>query len=65
MLKGTYVQVSPFHLFRYVDEEAWHFNNRRLNDGQRFALVMQAVLGKRITYRLLCAIEDAGFMGIN
>ena len=63
-LKGTYVAVAPFHLFRYVDEEAWRFNQRRQTDGGRFATVMRAVLGKRITYRRLCAIGDSGFMGI-
>lgn len=63
-VRGTYVAVSPFHLFRYVDEEAWRFNERRFNDGNRFDRVMQGVLGKRLTYRYLCAIDDAGFMGL-
>ena len=27
-LKGTYVSVEPFHLFRYLDEQAFRFNNR-------------------------------------
>ena len=35
-----------------------------MNDGRRFAIVMPGVVGKRITYRQLCAIGDAGFMGI-
>ena len=26
---GTYVSVEPFHLFRYVDEQAFRFNNRK------------------------------------
>jgi transposase-like protein len=64
MLKGTYVAVAPFHLFRYVDEEAFRFNERGTNDAGRFRLVMQGVLGKRLTYRRLCAIGDSGFMGI-
>ena len=63
-IRGTHVHVAPFHLDRYLDEETWRFNFRRLTDGQRFNAVMQGVVGKRITYRLLCAIEDAGFMGI-
>jgi len=62
-LHGTYVAVAPFHLFRYVDEEAFRFNQRLMSDGERFAFVMKGVLGKRLTYRLLCAIDDAGFMG--
>ena len=35
-LKGTYVSVEPFHLFRYVDEQAYRFNNRKTTDGERF-----------------------------
>ena len=26
MIRGTYVHVAPFHLDRYIDEEAWRFN---------------------------------------
>ena len=35
-----------------------------VNDGNRFELVLSGVVGKRLTYRRLCAIGDAGFMGI-
>jgi transposase-like protein len=35
-INGTYVSVEPFHLFRYLDEQAYRFNNRKLNDGERF-----------------------------
>ena len=63
-IKGTYTKVAPFHLFRYADEQAWRFNFRDLTDGRRFQRVLQAVVGKRITYRLLTAKDDAGFMGI-
>lgn len=62
-IRGTYVAVAPFHLDRYLDEQTWRFNFRKLNDGQRFATVMRCVLGKRITFRLLCAIDAAGFLG--
>jgi len=39
-LKGTYIAVEPFHLFRYVDEQAWRYNNRAtkerpMNDADR------------------------------
>ena len=64
MIRGTYVNVAAFHLDRYLDEESWRFNFRRMNDGRRFATVMLGVLGRRITYRQLCAIGDCGFMGI-
>jgi len=63
-IRGSYVAVAAFHLSRYVDEEAWRFNWRKLTDGERFAVVMKEVLGKRLTYRDLCAIDGAGFMGL-
>ena len=31
-LKGTYVAVEPFHLDRYLDEQAFRFNNRATKD---------------------------------
>ena len=42
-LKGTYVSVEPFHLFRYLDEQAFRFNNREMSDNQRFAKVAGSV----------------------
>jgi transposase-like protein len=53
-LGGTYVAVEPFHLFRYVDEQAFRFNNRKdgdrkLNDADRFNIAMSQVIGKRLT----------------
>jgi transposase-like protein len=48
---GTYVSVEPFHLFRYVDEQAFRFNNRGpMNDAQRFSYAMRKIVGKRLTY---------------
>jgi transposase-like protein len=49
-IKGTYISVEPFHLFRYIDEQAFRFNKRKLTDGQRFAIVAQQVIGKRLTF---------------
>lgn len=63
-LKGTYVAVAPFHLFRYLDEQVFRFNARDKSDAGRFAAVMRCVIGKRVTFRVLCAIDGAGFMGI-
>ena len=50
---GTYVSVDAPHLGRYVDEEAFRFNERDLHDGQRFAMVMPGTIGRRITYKQL------------
>jgi transposase-like protein len=49
-LRGTYVAVEPFHLDRYVDEQVFRFNNRKVKDADRFALAMSQVAGKRLTY---------------
>ena len=56
-IKGTYVSVDPFHLFRYLDEQAFRFNNRETTDGQRFARVLRAILGKRLTYTELISAD--------
>jgi len=29
-IKGTYVSIQPFHLFRYLDEESFRTTNGRL-----------------------------------
>jgi transposase-like protein len=52
-LKGTYVAVEPFHLFRYVDEQAFRFNNRDTDDVHRFVLGMKQIVGRRLTYKQL------------
>jgi transposase-like protein len=50
-LKGTYTHMSGVHLDRYVDEQAFRFNEREMNDSQRFRTVVSSVKGKRLTYR--------------
>jgi transposase-like protein len=52
-LKGTYVSVEPFHLFRYLDEQVFRFNHRKMNDGERFDLAVRAAVGKRLTWNQL------------
>ena len=50
-LKGTYVSVEPFHLFRYLDEQVFRYNFRELShDGLRFEHVASHIIGKRLTY---------------
>ena len=56
-IKGTYVSVEPFHLFRYLDEQSFRFNNRKLTDGLRFALAAIGLFGKRLTYENLIGAE--------
>ena len=52
-LHGTYVSVEPFHLFRYLDEQMYRFNNRKLTDGERFDMAVRGIVGKRITWDVL------------
>jgi transposase-like protein len=47
---GTYISVEPFHLFRYLDEQSFRFNNRKTNDANRFDLAVSKIVGKRLTY---------------
>jgi transposase-like protein len=50
-ISGTYVSVEPFHLFRYLDEQAFRYNNRKnMSDADRFSAVLSQVSGKRLTY---------------
>jgi transposase-like protein len=61
-LNGTYVSVEPFHLFRYIDEQAFRFNNRatrdnKITDADRFSLLCSQIAGKRLTYAELTAKE--------
>ena len=52
-VKGTYVNVEPFHLGRYLDEQAFRFNEREDSDFGRFKSVLSSVSGRRLTYKEL------------
>ncbi len=54
-INGTYVSVEPFHLFRYLDEQVYRFENRAtpdnpLNDFDRFRMAASQIVGKRLTW---------------
>jgi transposase-like protein len=50
-ISGTYISVEPFHLFRYLDEQAYRYNNRKdVNDFDRFKLAASQIVGKRLTW---------------
>ena len=49
-LHGTYVSVEPFHLFRYLDEQAFRYNGRKLTDAERFSLAVKGIVGKRVMF---------------
>ena len=52
-IKGTYVSVEPFHLFRYLDEQSFRFNTRKDNDQGRFMTALSQISGKRVEYKAL------------
>jgi transposase-like protein len=62
-LKGTYVSVEPFHLFRYLDEQMFRYNTRKdhegnvISDYHRFMMAMSQIVGKRLTYKQLTGKE--------
>ncbi len=54
-INGTYVSVEPFHLFRYLDEQSFRYNNRAtkdnpLTDADRFQYALSQIVGKRLTF---------------
>ena len=49
-LHGTYISVEPFHLFRYLDEQTYRFNNRHMTDAERFDMAVKGIVGKRLTF---------------
>lgn len=58
-IHGTYVSVEPFHLFRYLDEQTFRFNNRTMTDGERFDLAVRGIFGKRLTFDQLTGKTEA------
>ena len=40
---------KPFHLFRYLDEQAYRSNERKLTDAERFELALSQIVGRRVT----------------
>jgi transposase-like protein len=58
-IRGTYVSVEPFHLFRYLDEQIFRFNTRKTKDVARFVDVVRQIVGKRLTYDKLIGADLA------
>lgn len=60
-IRGTYVAIEPFHLFRYLDEQSFRFNNRKVTDSDRFIKAARNITDKRVTYKELTGKEPAGY----
>jgi transposase-like protein len=59
-IRGTYISVEPFHLFRYLDEQAFRFNERENNDAGRFLKGIVGVIGRRLQYAKLIGQQSIG-----
>ncbi|MBA2301140.1 MAG: IS1595 family transposase [Acidobacteria bacterium] len=58
-IAGTYVSVEPFHLFRYLDEQAFRYNNRKdMGDFDRFEMAASQIVGKRLTWKQAIGMQD-------
>jgi transposase-like protein len=65
-IAGTYVSVEPFHLFRYLDEQAFRFNNRKdMGDFDRFEIAAGQIVGKRLTWKQATGAEHDPSTGLN
>lgn len=58
-IKGTYVQCAPFHLHRYLGEQVFRFNERKLDDFGRFALAVSMINDKKLSYQKLIGADSA------
>lgn len=50
---GTWTHMSDVNLLSYLDEECWRYNNIDGNDGDRFATLLAATPGCRLTWNEL------------
>lgn len=57
-IKGTHIHIDPDHVFRYLDEETFRFNNRTDTDSVRFTKSLSGIVGKRLTYKELIGKID-------
>lgn len=58
-MRGTYVSVSPKHLQRYADEQAFRHNVLKLTDNERVQKIIDGLIGKRLTFDELTGQQGA------
>jgi len=49
-IKGTYVSVESYHLFRYLDEQAFRFNEQVGEDVDRSSKTFGSLTERRLSY---------------
>lgn len=57
-ISGTYISVEPFHLFRYLDEQCYRYNQRStpdnpMSDADRFVMACYKIVGKKLPWNAL------------
>ncbi len=62
-INGTYVCPAPYHLFRYLDEQATRFNERKTDDSTRFENTLKRTTNRRLTYKRLTGKESGESVG--
>lgn len=53
---GVHHSVSPRHLWRYVNETAWRYSHRHIDDEQRMLTLLRCTEGKKLPNRKSAAI---------
>jgi ISXO2-like transposase domain len=56
---GTHHSISEAHLPRYLAEWDFKWNTRKVKDGERAAIALKDIEGKRLTYRPLSSAAHA------
>jgi len=44
--KEPLIQIAVAPLSRYLDEQAFRYNNRKMNDGERFDIMVRQIVGR-------------------
>jgi transposase-like protein len=53
---GTYHHWSPIHMHRYLAEFDMRYSTKSVTDGERAALILKGMVGRRLTYRRINAL---------
>lgn len=53
IFSGTYIYCAAGHLPRYLSEQVYRFNNRKVTDAVRFERVISRIAGQRLTFQQL------------
>lgn len=58
--------MEPFRLFRYLDEQAFRYNQRQnMNDFDRFKFAASQIVSKRLTWDVLTGKQEDARPSVN